>query len=1545
MAEKDTKKKLKIAKIRIKKRHPIVRMLFIVGFVFIVAEVILLFFATPILRQSLGTFIDTKSEGLYEIDFDSLSVDLGGRSFVFFGLRLKPDTAVYNKFKDEQKAKRALYELHFNTFKISNLRIFKLYNKKQLDFNQLIIESPDIKLVGLPFKAKKGDKKYQAVQEDLYPALLDILGYLKVKKIKILNGNFNFWINEGQEEETSVAENISFELHDFYLDAKTYLSSKNLLYAQRTLIEINNYKLKLNDSIHVLKAKQIKVDTKQKIMRAFDIQIYPGQLSPQDVIKQSKSFSDIELPMLQVSGLDINKALKNKEIELSGLYLKEPSIYLYNDNKSKKNSKIDYNLNFYPLIDGILKSIKINEFILEKAQFYVHNKDVPKPVVSLPVLNVRFYDFLLSKDSYKKLNRIFGAKDIDIDARSLKLSIPKSKSSFQLQKLNLSTVTNKLVIRNLNISSHLKQAGKKKMDIKIPLLSMSNLNLLKLVHKKYLPIGKLSLKGAKFDVFFEKGNKKSNKLKGQTWKEIVLYYFQQLRIREFEISNLGLAFSQKIGEDTTHLESNIDFRIHNLRLTPQLIKQPDKFFYSDSLSLVLSKFKMGKKSKIVFDSLFASSSDSILWFSGLELLPDKENEEMQLNFKLPRLAIHRADFNKTLFNRHLFLDSIVIFKPEVKLILSKSDSLPDVLVDSLSEVLVDTLNIKETFDQKLKAIKELALTENGVLMRDLPLFKELSHWIDTATIRSVNLLRGNLSLVQKGTQKKVGVSFQNDISAQLSNFYFHMDMNLDSAMRSKKLFFSDSMRVDLYNYTLNLPDDIHYLKVEKLSVNSVTKSIALNNIVIKPDKQKLLEKGSEKWMDIEFPKIEISDINFHDFFFQRKIIADTIFVNSGKIISYTGRDSLDRTRRKQFNSSAIKLPKNFDLLSVAHIILDTTQLFVRSNDSLYNFVTVNLNAELQDFKLDSVYQQRKEYNFPARDIAIHVDNLNIVFPDSIQRLKIKDLHYSSESQSLSINDLLVYYKIDTSEAVYLRQHNRPSLVQISIPSYSADGIDFNQLLKRKLIIEASEANFPVIRAYSLQDSSLADMSKSNWFLKIYPYFDRLNLEEIDFYGAEINTNQILYNDSVKNLQLFMSGTAYDFNIDTVDQIKIPKYFYREKANVTLHDFKLYTQAKSYLLNIPAINADTRDSTVTIRNLSYKPTAIPQDFIHRDSTSYIAIDSVFFKAKGVDFNKFFERKYISMSSAVLVNLNLNIISDDNYLPEESSDGQMLMGLLEAFPYKLAIKNLAIEDGNVYYALTAENATIPGIIEFSRLNGKIDRLTNYSRMYPFWNTMLADINLYMYDKSHINLKLSTELTKKDDEFKLYIGVNDFEFSDLNRFLVETYYFSIKSGFSDNTRLFIEGNNKEIKGSIRMRYKNLKISILKSKNENLKKRGLTSYLANTVIRKNNPRRGSFILKEGTVFLIRDSSSMFITYWIDGLLEGVKSTLGFRSKDVKKYDKLKRVLKKAKEKALKLEQKSKTSSMDLPKSEMPEKNSGYLKSMFILDYRERQFSTLLNV
>ena len=92
-------------------------------------------------------------------------------------------------------------------------------------------------------------------------------------------------------------------------------------------------------------------------------------------------------------------------------------------------------------------------------------------------------------------------------------------------------------------------------------------------------------------------------------------------------------------------------------------------------------------------------------------------------------------------------------------------------------------------------------------------------------------------------------------------------------------------------------------------------------------------------------------------------------------------------------------------------------------------------------------------------------------------------------------------------------------------------------------------------------------------------------------------------------------------------------------------------------------------------------------------------------------------------------------------------------------------------------------------------------------------------------------------------------------------------------------------------------MKIDLLnKKKTDSLQveKRGLFSMVANSIIENSNPKRKGGFVREGRVYFERNIYKSVFNFWTLSVLSGIKSTLGFKSKQLKERLKLEKITEK---------------------------------------------------
>jgi hypothetical protein len=139
-----------------------------------------------------------------------------------------------------------------------------------------------------------------------------------------------------------------------------------------------------------------------------------------------------------------------------------------------------------------------------------------------------------------------------------------------------------------------------------------------------------------------------------------------------------------------------------------------------------------------------------------------------------------------------------------------------------------------------------------------------------------------------------------------------------------------------------------------------------------------------------------------------------------------------------------------------------------------------------------------------------------------------------------------------------------------------------------------------------------------------------------------------------------------------------------------------------------------------------------------------------------------------------------------------------------------------------------------------------------------------------------KLQTEwvlpLAAKDSVFTVKGEIGYMNGPDLNQLTEPMAMISLKSGQINKLNFYFTADNHKSNGKATFLYQDLKLEVLKMKEEELKKNGLTSLVVNTMVKNNNPQNDD--VREGNIYYERDVKRSFFNLVWKSILSGVKNT-----------------------------------------------------------------------
>lgn len=500
--------------------------------------------------------------------------------------------------------------------------------------------------------------------------------------------------------------------------------------------------------------------------------------------------------------------------------------------------------------------------------------------------------------------------------------------------------------------------------------------------------------------------------------------------------------------------------------------------------------------------------------------------------------------------------------------------------------------------------------------------------------------------------------------------------------------------------------------------------------------------------------------------------------------------------------------------------LDTTlkEAVRNASDSLYQInydkILLNIplgNAEVQKVKIttdSSIYQQRLGTNTAP--------NLRISLEAKTIRLSGVSLLKLFLFKTLSVQDLLIDHPL--VDAVYLPQPYNKSgtpaspyaLISKTLHSVSIDKIRLNNV------------NFTYL---DHQDSTQSPRKS---------YLKSLNLDVSDF---------LLSEDSGKDSTRILYSSHLTFKAEGLE---------------------LPSGDALYQFSMQELSLSTRDSTIQVKNIHYKPLLSKGNFSKKLGKATDRLDLQFknIRATQVDMRRFLVDRQLFARRLYIDAGTMDIFKDKHYRMVSSNKmGRYPHQLLLKSRFKMGFDKVYLKSTRVQYGELNELTNRRGVVFFDRTHGTISNLTNDSAMIAKNPHCRMSVLTRFLNQSRLNAYFTFNLAARNGDFRCEGSMKNFDMTHVNGITEALARASVKSGKVSSLHFVLHADNTQASITTQLHYDDLKVEVLKVDDETgeLKKRWFLSQLANNVILNENNPKGKSPARVGEAVLVRESDESF--------------------------------------------------------------------------------------
>ncbi|MEN6455096.1 MAG: hypothetical protein ABFD10_12630 [Prolixibacteraceae bacterium] len=382
------------------------------------------------------------------------------------GLHLFPDHRLnIPKVLDRMK-KTELYRLKIPSLTLYNTDINRAFFSKNLQISHFSITKPDI-YIELFGALKKQEKEFNL--NEFYELLNNYLSHIEIEEFDVPNGQLRF-VNHSRKGKTiDLTNQFSLHLDHFILNDRE-LNKDRLLFSDQFELTLKDHLFKLSDQVHLLKAKEISLSSRNASVSVSDALLYPLVSSP--AYRDLPWHLLIRIPGIKLEQVDMNQIYFNHVLKVGSLSIDSPLIEIF---RNLERSKLNFKDPAIPLPEE-MKELTVGKASLKngKLKIYKNKTDQQKLIAGADI------DFLVSNGSLKRSpdtpTARFFSENIETTLTGLYFDPEKIPYSIDVKQVDFSSKKQFLQFTGLNIRST--STGQKKViaGINIPSLRFDQLD-------------------------------------------------------------------------------------------------------------------------------------------------------------------------------------------------------------------------------------------------------------------------------------------------------------------------------------------------------------------------------------------------------------------------------------------------------------------------------------------------------------------------------------------------------------------------------------------------------------------------------------------------------------------------------------------------------------------------------------------------------------------------------------------------------------------------------------------------------------------------------------------------------------------------------------------------------------------------------------------------------------------------------------------------------------------------------------------------------------
>ncbi len=264
------------------------------------------------LDSALKEAVVSASDSLYRISYDDIAINIPLGNAEVHGVRLVPDSAVYQRRLARKNAPDDLFELRADQVGLSGVSLYKLLLFKSLVVGSISIDQPVARIDHdpKPYNNKKTTKSP-------YELINKVLKSIRIGKINLNNVNFTYLnhLNKADQPQRSQLDSLYLDVTDFLLDAESERDTSRLLFSENISLRAKGLELPSGNRLYVFNMAELRFSSRDSTIQVERVHYKP--LFSKDQFSKETGHAterlDLEFKNIKASQVDVRRLLTQRQ--------------------------------------------------------------------------------------------------------------------------------------------------------------------------------------------------------------------------------------------------------------------------------------------------------------------------------------------------------------------------------------------------------------------------------------------------------------------------------------------------------------------------------------------------------------------------------------------------------------------------------------------------------------------------------------------------------------------------------------------------------------------------------------------------------------------------------------------------------------------------------------------------------------------------------------------------------------------------------------------------------------------------------------------------------------------------------------------------------------------------------------------------------------------------------------------------------------------------------------------------------------------------------